>query len=442
MARGGGDGRGQRGSGGADRRHVWARGRVGTRGGRVQRHRAGSGAGSGSHVATAPVVRTDLTNTVQVSGALGFAGSYTVANQMPGTAYTALPPPGQVVRRGHRLYEVDGSPVILLYGRRPEWRDLFLGVTPGPDVSQLDANLIALGYATPAALTVSDTFTAATSFAVQRWQAALGLTVTGVVAGRAGRLRARPAAGGLAGGHAGRRGAARDGRAGRHVGAASGQRGAAGQPGVPGPPGRPGQCHAAGRHQNRARRHHRDLAGGQHGVGLAARGSPSPGPSAPGPSPDRRGRVRADQQSGDGSGDTVQRHRPARASPRRSRAGPGAGHGEHRQRPGHGVLAVPVSALVALAGGGYAVQVITGGAAAPGRGAHRAVQQQPGPGERARVAGRAEGRGARAMTGQRGTRQPGMGQPGMRLRGMCQPGTRQRGERLPGATSPSSNWPG
>ena len=45
-----------------------------------------SGAGGGSRVATAPVVRTNLTNTVQVSGALGFAGSYTVANQMQGTA--------------------------------------------------------------------------------------------------------------------------------------------------------------------------------------------------------------------------------------------------------------------------------------------------------------------------------------------------------------------
>ncbi len=140
-----------------------------------------SGARGGARVATAPVVRTDLTNTVQVSGALGFAGSYTVANQVQGVAYTALPAPGQVVRRGHRLYEVDGSPVVLLYGSRPEWRALFLGVTPGPDVAQLDANLIALGYATPATLTVSDTFTVATSWAVQRWQAALGLTVTGVV---------------------------------------------------------------------------------------------------------------------------------------------------------------------------------------------------------------------------------------------------------------------
>ena len=250
-------------------------------------------AGHGPRVATAPVVRTDLANTVQVSGALGFAGSYTVANQMTGTAYTALPPPGQVVRRGHRLYEVDGSPVILLYGARPEWRDLYLGVTPGPDVAQLDANLIALGYATPATLAVSDTFTAATSFAVQQWQAALGLTVTGVVpAGQAvyapGPLRVAsldvtP----------GRGGAARDGRAGRDVGAAGGHRGAPGQPGVPGPQGRPGQRHAAGRYQHRARRRHRHLQGGQRRTVGRRGGAVSGTVRARRGRPGRAGRVRA-----------------------------------------------------------------------------------------------------------------------------------------------------
>ena len=213
-------------------------------------------------MATAAVVRTSLANTVQVSGALGFAGSYTVANQMQGTAYTALPPPGQVVRRGHRLYEVDGSPVVLLYGSRPEWRDLFLGVTPGPDVAQLDANLIALGYATPATLTVSDTFTAATSFAVQRWQAALGVTVTGVVP--AGQVAYAPGPLRVASLDVTLGAAAPPGAAvlGRHVGPAGGQRGTAGQPGVPGPPGRPGQRHAASWHPDRARRHHRHIAGG------------------------------------------------------------------------------------------------------------------------------------------------------------------------------------
>jgi len=35
---------------------------------------------------TAPVVRTDLVNTVQVGGSLAYAGSYTVVNQAAGTA--------------------------------------------------------------------------------------------------------------------------------------------------------------------------------------------------------------------------------------------------------------------------------------------------------------------------------------------------------------------
>jgi len=128
---------------------------------------------------TAAVVRTDLTNTIQVSGSIGYAGAYTVVNQVAGTAYTALPVPGATIRRGQGLYEVDGTPVTLFYGARPEWRPLSEGVTPGPDVAQLDRNLIALGYG--AGLTVSDYFTGATAYAVELWQTARGLPVTGTV---------------------------------------------------------------------------------------------------------------------------------------------------------------------------------------------------------------------------------------------------------------------
>ena len=134
-----------------------------------------------ARLSTAAVVRTGLVNTVQVSGSLGYAGQVTVVNQTTGTAYTALPPSGQVIRRGGLLYEVDGSPVFLFYGGRPEWRALAAGVTPGPDVVQLDRNLIALGYASAATLTVNDTFSAATAYAVERWQDAAGLPVTGTV---------------------------------------------------------------------------------------------------------------------------------------------------------------------------------------------------------------------------------------------------------------------
>jgi hypothetical protein len=49
-------------------------------------------------------------------------------------------------------------------------------------VVQLDANLVALGYATAASLPVSSTFSPATAAAVERWQYARGLAVTGSVA--------------------------------------------------------------------------------------------------------------------------------------------------------------------------------------------------------------------------------------------------------------------
>jgi peptidoglycan hydrolase-like protein with peptidoglycan-binding domain len=127
----------------------------------------------------APVVRTNIVNTVQVAGSLGYAGDYTIVNQTQGTSYTALPAEGTLIRRGKSLYEVDGVPVTLFYAARPEWRSLSEGVTPGPDVAQLDRNLIALGYG--AYLTVSGYYTGATAYAVELWQQAAGLPVTGTV---------------------------------------------------------------------------------------------------------------------------------------------------------------------------------------------------------------------------------------------------------------------
>jgi Putative peptidoglycan binding domain len=128
---------------------------------------------------TAQVVRTTIINTTQVAGSLSYAGTWTVVNQAAGTAYTRLPSAGEIIRRGQRLYEVDGAPVTLFYGARPQWRALWEGVTPGPDVAQLDRNLIALGYGT--GLTVSDYYTWATAYAVELWQQAAGLPVTATV---------------------------------------------------------------------------------------------------------------------------------------------------------------------------------------------------------------------------------------------------------------------
>jgi hypothetical protein len=56
-----------------------------------------------------------------------------------------------VVRQGQVIYQVSGAPVMLLYGHVPAWRDLSEGVT-GPDVTELNAALVKLGYASAFAL--------------------------------------------------------------------------------------------------------------------------------------------------------------------------------------------------------------------------------------------------------------------------------------------------
>ena len=79
------------------------------------------------------------------------------------------------------LYRVNDSPVVLLYGSTPAYRTLSAGAT-GPDVAELNADLVALGYATRAQLSpTSASFGSATTTAVEKLQAALGVTQTGTL---------------------------------------------------------------------------------------------------------------------------------------------------------------------------------------------------------------------------------------------------------------------
>jgi multidrug efflux system membrane fusion protein len=79
------------------------------------------------------------------------------------------------------LYRVNDSPVVLLYGSTPAYRTLSAGAT-GPDVAELNADLVALGYATSAQLSpTSASFGSATTTAVEKLQAALGVTQNGTL---------------------------------------------------------------------------------------------------------------------------------------------------------------------------------------------------------------------------------------------------------------------
>ena len=126
------------------------------------------------------VARQDLSSQTEVSATLGYAGSYSVVNQTPGTA-TKLPAVGQVVSQGQVLYKVSGAPVVLLYGTTPAYRSLSEGMT-GTDVEQLNADLVTLGYMTSTELSpTSDEFTWWTKVGVEKLQAALGVTENGTL---------------------------------------------------------------------------------------------------------------------------------------------------------------------------------------------------------------------------------------------------------------------
>lgn len=132
-------------------------------------------------VSTATVVRTDLTTTVLTSGTLGYEPARPVINQLAGT-YTRLPATGHLVRPGGVLFRVDDQPVVLMTGRTPAWRPFELGMTQGPDIRELQASLIAFGYAGGLLSDPTGQYDLATDYAVQRWQAAAGYPVTGQIA--------------------------------------------------------------------------------------------------------------------------------------------------------------------------------------------------------------------------------------------------------------------
>jgi multidrug efflux pump subunit AcrA (membrane-fusion protein) len=130
--------------------------------------------------ATATVQRRALVQHETVDGTLGYADAETLHAQRMGTV-TSLHDPGRVVKRGQALYWVDGKPVTLMYGRVPMWRRLDRSSEGGKDIRELERNLVALGYDPDGRIDVDDKWGSATTAAVKRWQEDRGLRETGAV---------------------------------------------------------------------------------------------------------------------------------------------------------------------------------------------------------------------------------------------------------------------
>jgi len=127
---------------------------------------------------TATVERRDLVDREDLDGTLGYADPGTLTAGVAGTL-TKLREPGSTVTRGHSLYAVDGAPAaFLLYGELPAWRDFEPGMDDGEDVRQLERNLRALGHAPGR---VDDEWDEDTTEAVERFQRAQGLDDDGTL---------------------------------------------------------------------------------------------------------------------------------------------------------------------------------------------------------------------------------------------------------------------
>jgi hypothetical protein len=151
---------------------------VALRSGSPTRNAPGTGVPSGD--TTTIVERRTLVERAQVDGNLGYGGALELYDRLAGT-FTWLPAVGAVIGRGGTLFRLDNLPVVLMYGTVPAYRTLKEGIGDGPDVAELNANLVDLEFDRYRAITDADHFGEATAAALRRWQEAEGLAQTGEV---------------------------------------------------------------------------------------------------------------------------------------------------------------------------------------------------------------------------------------------------------------------
>lgn len=121
--------------------------------------------------------RGDLVETVRVQGNLGHGASRDMGTTLEGIV-TSTRGSGTVVSVGDELFRIDDKPVTLMRGKLPAWRAFSEGMSNGNDVLQLEKSLKSLGFFK---LTADTKFTPATKTAIKYWQKSVGLKQDGVI---------------------------------------------------------------------------------------------------------------------------------------------------------------------------------------------------------------------------------------------------------------------
>lgn len=142
---------------------------------------------------TAQVGRASLADGYTADGTVAFADSFSSTFVAPSagppepantpvanSVVTEVIAEGAEIAAGDVLWRVGLEPTVALYGTVPAYRDLDRGAE-GPDVGQLELNLVALGFDPDGVVTVDEIYTANTEAMVERWQESIGAEVTGEV---------------------------------------------------------------------------------------------------------------------------------------------------------------------------------------------------------------------------------------------------------------------
>ena len=141
---------------------------------------AESAGAAASSLEFTPVQRRDLIRNEELDGTVGYGTPTPLAISLTGTL-TSLPQVGEEITSGSVIAEVDGQPVVALIGSIPMWRDLGPGIEDGDDVLQLETILASLGFAEEYDMTVDSDWTDATTRAVKAFQEANGQDDDGTI---------------------------------------------------------------------------------------------------------------------------------------------------------------------------------------------------------------------------------------------------------------------
>jgi multidrug efflux pump subunit AcrA (membrane-fusion protein) len=143
-------------------------------------HDADAGNAGTAAQATATAKTTDLTRTETFDGVVAYKDMRGLSSPLAGVI-TRLPVVGTDLGAGATLMSVNAQPVVLLTGTLPAWRDMHPGMPDGPDVQQLETSLLALGHGTKSTAYPDTHWGTTTTDAVVAFQEKTGATADGVL---------------------------------------------------------------------------------------------------------------------------------------------------------------------------------------------------------------------------------------------------------------------